>query len=151
MANSSEAISMAGRITDDLKDAVMRPIRGFIDAMDARTFESAKRFFVDQPSIVDAFAPYHWTGVTAIERWATGVEAAIARSTILDYSAEVLGIRTIVIEGNRAYASIDLCYTLKMSDQKQPVLDKGVFTYALERSVDGWKIAAATWAGGVTI
>lgn len=133
----------------ELEAAVLAPVRAFISAMDRREFLK-RDCFIAAPSIIDAFAPFHWSGADSLERWAQEVEASIARSSITGYRSEILGIDKLVVEGDHAYASVDLCYHITMSDQPEPIADRGVFTFALSRSAGSWRIAGATWAGHVT-
>lgn len=129
-------------------EAVLAPIRGFIAAMDRREF-LVPDYFTDSPSIIDPFAPFHWSGPDALQRWAGEVEESIARSPITDYRAEILGVKKLVADGDHAYANIDLCYRISMRDLPEPILDRGTFTFALHRTDKGWRIAGATWAGQV--
>lgn len=134
---------------DEMEAPALAPVRRFIEGMDRREF-LLRDCFVEAPSIVDAFAPFHWSGADALERWAREVEASIARSSITDYRSEILGIDKLVIEGECTYVSINLCYHITMSDHPEALADKGVFTFTLKEVGGEWRISSATWAGHVT-
>ncbi len=129
------------------EDAVLEPIHGFIQASNANDLTHLSKYFTATPSLVDEFAPYHWSGPGAVQAWASGIAAASKQGmtdALLDYGPP----RLIQHQGRHAYVVAPCTVSFKMKGKAQR--ETGVLTFALDRTSRGWRIAAMAWSGSPT-
>jgi hypothetical protein len=124
----------------------MSTIRAFIAAMnkdDAKT--AAESFDSGQTAIIDEFAPHVWIGPTALSDWAAGADAdAKAKGQTNATTALGAPIR-VQVDGDTAYAVVPATFSYNQAGKK--VHEAAVWTFALDRAADGWKIKAWAWGG----
>jgi len=97
-----------------------------------------------QASIIDEFGKHAWQGATACADWLADFNADSKANGITDAVVTIGKPAQLMVNGDRAYAVYAARYIFKKKDK--PVQEKGVWTFAFEKSSGGWKITAWTWS-----
>lgn len=98
-------------------------------------------------SILDGMAPHEWQGPTAALDWYRDVLAEGELHGASDYFVTLGKPLHNAVTGERAYVVVPA--TMAFTLRGQRVTQTGaVFTVALRRLADGWRIGAWAWAKG---
>jgi ketosteroid isomerase-like protein len=106
--------------------------------------------FADQAAILDGMAPHLWLGPTATQDWYKDVLAEGEHHGASDYFitlGEPLHNNTT---GDAAYVVVPATMTFKVKG-KRVTQTGAIFTVALRKLADGWRIAAWAWAKGTQL
>ncbi len=125
--------------------SVVAPTDAFITAFDAGDLKAAAVPFARDIAIIDEFAPFYWSGPTALATWAGdfGKYAAAKGQT---GGKVVLGAPTRVEVGaTTAYVIRPAHYTFV--EHGKPMVEDGQMTFALTGKAKAWKIVAWAWNG----
>ena len=98
-------------------------------------------------SILDGMPPHVWEGPAASRDWYRDVLKEGAAHGASDYFVTLGQPLHNNITGDSAYVVVPASMTFKVHDQ-QVVQNGAVFTVALRKLDDGWRIAAWAWAKG---
>jgi ketosteroid isomerase-like protein len=124
-------------------------VREYIDAFNRGDAKGMAACFATFGSILDGMAPHLWSGPTAAEDWYRDVQVEAAHHGASDHLA-TLGTPLLVnITGDSAYVVIPASLTMKVHG-KQITQSGAMFTVALRRTEDGWRIAAWAWTKGTS-
>ena len=103
--------------------------------------------FARPASILDGLPPHVWQGPTASEDWYRDVLAAGKREGASDYFVTVHEPRHVDVTDDSAYVVVPA--TMHFRVRGQQVTQTGaIFTVALRRLAEGWRITAWAWAKG---
>jgi ketosteroid isomerase-like protein len=95
--------------------------------------------------IIDDFPPHLWQGATACADWARD-EAAFSQQNGITDAVVTLGSPLHVdVTGDRAYVVVPATYAYKQKGKKKIERD-AVWTVALQKTADGWRVAGWSWA-----
>ncbi|MBL6938678.1 MAG: hypothetical protein ISS15_09920 [Alphaproteobacteria bacterium] len=121
-------------------DEVLAPIRAFVAAIDKNDMAKAAAQHIAAPTIVDEFPVHHWNSLAG---WGAdfGKDAAAHGDT--DAQLRIVKVGRVLVEGDHAYAVVKTDFSYKR--QGKPSIEHGTITYALDRTPEGWRIAAWTW------
>ncbi len=98
-----------------------------------------------QTVIIDDFSPHVWQGAAACSNWSNDLDAYNKKNGITFVSLVTLGKPWhVTVTVDRAYAVYPTSYSYKRNGK--PVTEKGVWTFALQKLAEGWRIAGWTWA-----
>ena len=125
----------------------MDTIRRYIDAFNKADATTMAGCFAVPGSILDGMAPHVWSGATATEDWYRDVLVEGARHGASDYFVTLGTPLHATVTGDSAYAVFTATMTFKIHG-KHVTQSGAIFTTALCRSADGWRIAAWAWAKG---
>jgi hypothetical protein len=104
-------------------------------------------FFAGPGSILDGMAPHVWLGPTASQDWYRDVLTEAKRHGALDYSVTLGEPLHNNATGDSAYVVVPATMTFKVRGQR--VTQTGaIFTVALRKSAEGWRISAWAWTKG---
>ena len=127
------------------KTDILAPVQQFVAGFNTGDVPKATAVCTDELSIIDDFPPHEWHGAGAVLRWFAdfGVEA---KKNVITEGRVTLGTpRHIDVNGDRAYVVIPSNFTYKMKGK--PMKQTGsMFTFALQKTGVGWRIAAWSWA-----
>jgi ketosteroid isomerase-like protein len=122
-------------------------VRQYIDSFNKGDAKAMAACFDVPGSILDGMAPHVWSGPTATEDWYRDVLVEAAHHGASDYSVTLDKPLHANVTGDRAYVVIPATMTFKI--HSKPVRQSGaIFTVALRKSDEGWRIAAWAWAKG---
>jgi len=117
-------------------------VHRYIDAFNAGDVGMVAAFAVPG-SILDGMAPHVWHGPIAAEDWYRDVLITTKKEGASDFFVTVGRPLHMDVTGDTAYAVIPATMKFKVHG-KQITQSGAIFTMALHRVSDGWRIAA--WA-----
>ena len=124
-------------------------VRQYIDAFNKGDGEAMASTFAVPGSILDGMAPHVWQGPTASQDWYRAVLTEAKQHGASNYSV-ILGepLHNNTTE-NSAYVVVPATMTFKVRGQR--VTQSGaLFTVALRKFAEAWRIAAWTWTKGIS-
>lgn len=122
-------------------------VQQYIDAFNKGDSEAMSAFFAVPGSILDGMAPHLWLGPTASQDWYREVLIEGEQHGASDYFVTLGEPLHNNITGDSAYVVVPA--TMKFKVQNQEILQTGaMFTVALRKLAEGWRIAAWAWAKG---
>ncbi len=121
-------------------DDVMVPVKAFVAAIDKGDMAAAAATHVAAPNIVDEFPAHHWTSFAG---WGADFGKFAAANGDTDARLDIVKTGRVLVEGDHAYAVVATDFSFKRKGA--PMMEHGTITYALDKTADGWRIAAWTW------
>jgi ketosteroid isomerase-like protein len=127
-----------------LDPVVLRPVTGFIHAINAGDTKAFARLFTADAVACDEVPPYRWLGPNAVAHWLHDDDRLITAHHITDAVISVGTPTYFHRGGNGAYATYPLvdAYTVHGKRQRET----GLFTFALADTRAGWRITLACFA-----
>jgi ketosteroid isomerase-like protein len=125
--------------------AVMARVHQFVDAFNHGDTKAASAACADQVSIIDEFPPHIWSGAGAFEKWMNDFNADSKKNGITDAVVTLGTPRHIDVTGDRAYVVVPADYTYKQNGKVAKEIGS-IFTVVLQKSAEGWRIVAWSWA-----
>lgn len=131
-------------------DTPLATVHKYLDAFnrgDAKTMAAA---FADPGYILDGMPPHIWHGPTATEDWYRDVLREGREHGASGYLVSVGEPLHNNVTGNSAYVVLPATMSFDLKGAK--VTQSGaVFTVALRKTAEGWRVAAWAWAKGHSI
>lgn len=122
-------------------------VRRYVEAFNDGDVATMSSIFDDEGTVLDGMAPHLWFGPSAVEHWYRDVMTKSAHVGASDYAVAVDEPLHNDVSEDTAY--LVLPATLRSRLNGAPVMQTGaVFTVALRRRTDGWRIAAWAWTKG---
>jgi ketosteroid isomerase-like protein len=125
----------------------MTTVRRYIDAFNRGDAAAMAATFAVPGSILDGMAPHVWQGPTATQDWYRDVLVEGKQHGASDYFVTLGEPLHNNITGDSAYVVVPATMTFK-AQGKQVRQSGAVFTVALRKIAEGWRIAAWAWAKG---
>jgi ketosteroid isomerase-like protein len=123
-------------------------VHQYIDAFNRGDANAMGAAFAPHSSILDGMAPHVWVGPTASQDWYRDVLAEGKRHGASEYRVTLDKPSHANITGDAAYVVVPATMTFNL-EGKQVKQTDAVFTVALRKLGEGWRIAARAWAKGV--
>jgi len=125
----------------------MATVKQYIDAFNKGDADAMAATFAIPGSILDGMAPHVWLGPTASQDWYRDVLIEGEQHGASDYFVTLGEPLHNNTTGQSAYVVVPATMTFKVKDQQ--VMQTGaLFTLALRKLTEGWRIAAWAWAKG---
>lgn len=122
----------------------------YIEAFNKGDNNQMAETFAVPGSILDGMAPHVWQGPTASQDWYRDVLIEGEQHSASDYFVTLGEPLHNNTTGDSAYVVVPATMTFKV--QGQQVTQTGaLFTVALRKLAEGWRIAAWAWAKGVRV
>lgn len=122
-------------------------MRRYIEAFNRGDADAMVAAFAPQSAILDGMAPHLWVGPEASQKWYRDVVAEGKKHGASAYCVTLDKPRHANVTGDAAYVVVPATMTFNL--QGKHVTQTGaVFTVALRKLADGWRIAAWAWAKG---
>lgn len=126
---------------DDATDPdIMATLKTFSQGMSKGDAEKIASAQVANPTIIDEFAPYLWTGNGSIAAWGADFQKDAAAKGLTDPKLDVGKISRALVSGDQAYVSAAAMLTFKQNGMVMG--ENATITFVLNKTADGWKIAA---------
>ena len=122
-------------------------VHRYIDAFNEGDVKGMTAAFAVQGSILDGMPPHIWQGPTAAEDWYRDVLTNTEKEGASDFFVTVGRPFHMDVTGDAAYVVVPATMRFKIHD-KQITQSGAVFTMALRKLSEGWRIAAWAWAKG---
>lgn len=126
------------------KSDVMSTIKHYNDDFNKGDMKSANALCTAQTMIIDDFAPHAWQGANTCQDWSDALTAFEKKNGITGDVVTLGKPWHVAVTGDRGYAVYPTTYSYKMNGK--PVLEKGVWTFAMQKAAEGWRIAGWAWA-----
>jgi hypothetical protein len=124
-------------------------VRQYIDAFNKGDREAMASTFAVPGSILDGMAPHVWQGPTASQDWYRDVLTEAKQHGASDYSVKLGEPLHNNTTGDSAYVVFPATMTFKVRGQH--VTQTGaIFTVALRKFAEGWRITAWAWTKGTS-
>ena len=128
-------------------DTPLATVLAYLDAFNRGDQKAMAAAFAVPGQILDGMAPHVWQGATATRDWYTDV---LVEGKAHGASGYVVGVGEPLhhdVTGDSAYIVLPATMTFDIKGTK--VTQSGaVFTVALRKTADGWRVAAWAWAKG---
>lgn len=145
MAFAFAAGALSGVATATAQTDVMTTVTQFVKGLNTGDIKSALATCADRTSIVDEFPPHEWQGPTACSDWAHAFAAVNKSQGISDGKVTLGKPWRVDVTGARAYVVAPATYGYTQHGKR--ILESGsVFTVALQKTADGWRITGWAWA-----
>ena len=129
--------------TEQEKGQVLAVLQSVADEW-SRTQVTSTSHFEAALTIVDNTPPYLFQGPEAVQNWLKAYrDNQPPAATKAKTSFRFLEPRTVEIEGARAYIAVPTEWTVTLDGRSD--VSHGVVTATLNRSSQGWRIAAWIW------
>jgi ketosteroid isomerase-like protein len=125
----------------------MAAVHQYIDAFNKGDAKLMAATFAVPGSILDGMAPHLWQGPTATQDWYRDVLVEGEQHGASDYFVALGEALHNKVTGDSAYVVVAATMTFKVHG-KQITQTGAVFTVALRKLAEGWRIAAWAWAKG---
>lgn len=136
-------LTASGAAASDKTD-VVAAINRYNDDFNKGDAKSGAAICTPQTFIIDDFAPHAWQSATTCMDWWNALDADSKKQGITDPKVTLGAAWHVAVTGDRAYAVYPTHYSYKKNGK--PVIEQGVWTFALQKMSDGWHIAAWAWA-----
>ena len=124
-------------------------VQTYLDAFNAGDALAMSAVFMPDGSILDGMAPHVWTGPTAVTDWYRDVMAESAHLGASNYHVTLGAPLHNDIGDDSAYIVTPATMTFDLNGTAR-TQSGAVFTLALRRVADGWRVAAWAWAKGAS-
>jgi ketosteroid isomerase-like protein len=128
---------------DDPMAAVLR----YIDAFNNGDSNAMAATCADPMQILDGMSPHVWHGSTASEDWWQDVRAEGEHLGASGYHINLDQPRHVDVTGDYAYVAVPATMTFNLKG-KQVTQSGSVYTVALRKVDDDWRLTAWAWAKG---
>jgi ketosteroid isomerase-like protein len=125
----------------------MAAIRHYMDAFNRGDREAMAAMFAVPGQILDGMAPHVWQGPTATQDWYRDVLIEGEQHGVSGYFVTLGEPLHNNVTGESAYVVVPASMTFT-AQGKQVTQTGAVFTVALRKLPEGWRIAAWAWAKG---
>lgn len=123
----------------------MAPVHQFVNGFNQSDTKMLLAVCADQASIIDDFAPYHWSGAGACSAWAQAYGDWAKQNGVSDGFVTLGKARHIEVVGDAAYVVVPANFSYKQNGK--PTKQTGAtFTVVLHKGASGWLITAWTWS-----
>ncbi len=119
----------------------------YMEAFNRGDSEAMAAKFAVPGLILDGMAPHVWHGPTATQDWYRDVLVEGEHAGASDYVITLGEPRHVNVTGDSAYVVVPASMTFKIRG-KQVTQSDAIFTVALRKLTEGWRIAAWAWAKG---
>jgi ketosteroid isomerase-like protein len=128
-SDKADVIALVSKYNEDFN-------KGDIKAMEAMCAPDA--------FIIDDFAPHAWQGANTCADWVAALFASDKADGITNEAVTLGKPWHVSITGDRGYAVYPTHYSYKRKGK--PVTEAGVWTFALQKLAEGWRVKAWAWA-----
>lgn len=130
-----------------MTDTPLAAVSAYLEAFNAGDPVAMSAAFASNGSILDGMAPHLWQGPTAVADWYRDVMAESAHRGASGYRVTLGEPLHNDSTGDSAYVVVPATMTFDLNGT-QITQTGAVFTVALHRTAEGWRVAAWAWAKG---
>jgi len=113
----------------------------FADAMNAGDIKKASEAYTPTATIIDEFGPHHWT---TFFDWARDADSFFKAGGVTGLKIALAAPTNKEIDASYAYAVVPT--TLSYAVKGKPTEEKGLFTFSMAKTADGWRITGWAWS-----
>jgi ketosteroid isomerase-like protein len=139
------AVLLAGPAFASDKTDVWTVVRQFADATNKNDAKALAPGCTVLTSIIDDFPPHVWQGASACADWQNAWDAYAKKNGITNDVVMLGRPLHVDVTGDRAYVVAEANFTYKQNGKR--ITQRGsVWTMALQKVADGWRIVGWAWA-----
>jgi hypothetical protein len=124
-------------------EAVLAPIRQFVDGLNKGDMKAAAATHVAAPSIIDDVPPHQWQGADAFEHWSAADNAEMQQDGITAPGVKIKAPSQFQLDGDSAYVVVPTVYSFLQKGKK--TAENGYLTFAMAKQGSDWRIAGWAW------
>ena len=125
----------------------MAAVRRYVNAFNSGDTKAMADAFAAPGSILDGLPPHAWHGPTATQDWYRDVMLEGEQHGASGYVVSLGEPLHNDVTGDSAYVVVPATMTFKLHGKKM-TQSGAIFTVALHRLADGWRIASWAWSKG---
>jgi hypothetical protein len=122
-------------------------VHNYVDSFNRGDLKGMVASFAVSASILDGMPPHVWQGPTAAEDWYRDVLSTTQKEGASDFFVSLGEPLHSDVTGDSAYLVVPAAMSFKVHG-KQVTQSNALFTLALQRNGEEWRIAAWAWAKG---
>lgn len=103
-----------------------------------------KTAMTSNPTIVDEFAPYAWTGAGAIDRYTAALKAWLSANGLADLRVVIDTPRYWDVSGDRAWMSLPATFIYNAGGKANA--EAGAYAMVFVRTGGHWRISSWAWS-----
>ena len=126
------------------KSDVMATVTKYNDVFNKGDIKAMVAMCAPDAFVIDDFAPHAWQGANTCADWAAALFASDKTNGIANEAVTLGKPWHVSVTGDRGYAVYPTHYSYKLKGK--PVVERGVWTFALQKSAEGWRVKAWAWA-----
>lgn len=135
-------LASAGSATAaDTEPVALAPMHQFADGMNSGDFAKAAAAYTPSADIIDEFAPHHWS---SFGDWAKDAGSFFKAGNVTNLHIALAAPSNKEIGADYAYAVVPTTLTYLTSGK--PTSEKGLFTFSMAKTADGWRITGWAWS-----
>lgn len=125
-------------------NAVTAVVKEYLAEMNQGAVDKFVRLCAPQTIIIDDFPPHTWQGPTACTDWLNAFASFDTRKEISPRAVTIGKPWRVSVNGDNAYVVVPATY--KYTEGGKPVTESdSVWTLALQKGPDGWRIKGWAW------
>ena len=126
---------------------VMAVVKAYLADINNGDAPNFTRLCAPQVIILDDFPPHVWQGANACTDWLNALVAYDAKTGVTPEALTIGEPRRVSVNGDHAYVVLPAGYKYKLNGK--PIDEtNSVWTVALQKTADGWRVTAWAWAQG---
>lgn len=126
----------------------MAAVRQYIEAFNTGDSAAMAAACADPMQILDGMSPHVWQGPMAAQEWYRDALAEGEHLGVTDYRIELREPQHVDVTGDYGYVVVPVTFSYNV--RGNPVNQTGaVFTVALRKVENQWRLTAWAWAKGV--
>jgi ketosteroid isomerase-like protein len=122
---------------------VLATLKAYSDAFNKGDTGAASALCAGQSVVIDDFPPHVWQGGAGCADWAAALLAAAKQEGDTDLHVATTKPKQLSVSGDAAYAVLPAKYTYKRNGK--PMMQVGLWTFALQKAGADWRIAGWSW------
>jgi len=126
---------------------VMAVVKAYLADMNKGDVTNFTKLCAPQAIILDDFPPHVWQGANACTEWLNALVAYDAKIGIEPEQLTMGAPRRLSVDGDHAYVVLPAGYKYKLHG-KLINETHSVWTIALQKTADGWRVTGWAWAQG---
>ncbi len=143
------AVSAGQTFAQTPDPVVLAPVTQLADAFNKNDAAGIMAAHVPAPVILDEFAPYSWSGPTAVMDWGAGFAKYAAGIGMVGGTVQINPPSVFEVNGDHAYVVSPSVITFVTKDK--PIKNAGTFSFALLKTPGGWRIQSWAYARGAAL
>ena len=126
---------------------VMAVVKAYLADMNNGDVTNFTKTCAPQTAIIDDFPPHVWQGANACADWLSELVAYDAKTSVAPEALTIGDPRRLSVNGEFAYVVMPAGYNYKRHGK--PVDEAhSVWTIALQKMADGWRVTGWAWSQG---
>lgn len=141
LVSADAALAAQSAVPDS---AVLTTVDTALKAAQSGNVKLLRTEYLPNCTFVDEFAPFKWSGPHSLDAYFASAARMYKDTEMTDTKVSHGAPSYVYTAGTSAYVVVPLRVRAKIGDRQYRA--KGVLTFSLQKTADGWKIATQTWS-----